>query len=298
MEGRMERRAKVELFEQIRRDYEFSGGTIRSLAKKFGVHRRLVRQALEHALPPERKPVHRPCPKLAPAKAFIDGILEADQKAPRKQRHTAHRIYVRLSQERPECRLAESTVRGYVRQRKHELGLLSRVTCVPQCYGWGEQAQIDWYEAYAELDGERVKAQVFAMRSMMRSMASGGAFHCAYPHATQQAFLEAHELGFAYCGGVFGTLRYDNLGSAVKRILRGYQREEHIRFIAFRSHWGFAASFCTPLEPQEKGGCPLGGWRVKSVTSGAIIGCRCPRRPTGESSISSCWRRVSRMKRA
>ena len=67
----------------------------------------------------------------------------------------------------------------------------------------------------------------------MRSMASGGAFHVAYYHATQQAFLEAHELAFNYFGGVFRRLRYDNLKSAVKKILRGHQREETERLIAF-----------------------------------------------------------------
>ena len=100
------------------------------------------------------------------------------------------------------------------------------------------------------LAGERVKLQVFAMRSM----ASGAAFHCAYLHATQQAFLEAHELAFAYFGGVFRKLRYDNLTSAVKKILRGHRREETARFVAFRSHWRFEAEFCTPAEPHEKGG--------------------------------------------
>jgi hypothetical protein len=79
-------------------------------------------------------------------------------------------------------------------------------------------------------------------------------FHCAYPRATQQAFLEVHERAFAYFGGVFRRLRYDNLGSAVKKILRGQQREETIRFIAFRSHWRFEASFCTPGQGHEKGG--------------------------------------------
>jgi hypothetical protein len=88
----------------------------------------------------------------------------------------------------------------------------------------------------------------------MRSMASGGAFHCSFPHASQQAFLEAHERAFAYFGGVFGLCRYDNLKSAVKKILRGHQREETTRFIAFRSHWGFQSDFCTPGEGHEKGG--------------------------------------------
>lgn len=54
----------------------------------------------------------------------------------------------------------------------------------------------------------------------MRGMASGGAFHCAFPHATQQAFLEAHELAFAFFCGVFRKLRYDHLTSAAKKILR------------------------------------------------------------------------------
>ena len=67
----------------------------------------------------------------------------------------------------------------------------------------GVEAQIDWYESYADLSGERVKLQVFAMRSL----ASGAAFHYAYLHATQQAFLEAHELAFAYFGGVFRSRR-------------------------------------------------------------------------------------------
>ena len=88
----------------------------------------------------------------------------------------------------------------------------------------------------------------------MRSMASGAAFHRAYLHATQQAFLEAHELAFADFGGVFRLLRYDNLASAVRKILRGYRREETVRFMAFRSHWRFAAEFCTPGEGHEKGG--------------------------------------------
>jgi hypothetical protein len=92
--------------------------------------------------------------------------------------------------------------------------------------------------------------QVFAMRSM----ASGAAFHRAYLHATQQAFLEAHEHAFAYFGGVFTMLRYDDLASAVRKILRGHRREETVRFMAFRSHWRFAAEFCTPGEGHEKGG--------------------------------------------
>ena len=64
-----------------------------------------------------------------------------------------------------------------------------RALCVPQSYQLGQEAQVDWYEAWAELSGTQVPLQVFSMRSM----ASGAAFHRAYHRATQQAFLDAHE---------------------------------------------------------------------------------------------------------
>src|SRR5450756_1188542 len=244
------RRASVELFEAIRREYEFGVGTIQGVARKLGVHRRMVREALGSAVPAERPAAKRSRPRLGPLAGFIDGILEADRKAPRKQRHTARRIYVRIGQEYPGCVVAESTVRQYVRERRAALGLLARETFVPQSYAWGEEGQVDWYEAEADLGDERVKLQVF----VLRSMASGAAFHRAYHRATQQAFLEAHQLAFHYLGGIFHRLRYDNLPAAVKRILRGFRREETARFVAFRSHWRYESEFCNPGEAHEKGG--------------------------------------------
>lgn len=244
------RKANVELFEEMRREYEFGIGTIVGVARKFGVHRRLVREALSRAIPTEKPTPPRKRPHLGPLEAYIDAILDADRQVPRKQRHTAHRIFTRIGQERPECPIAESTVRAYVRERRRALGLLAQEIFVPQSYAWGVEAQADWYEAVAALAGERIMLQVFTMRSM----ASGAAFHRAYRHATQQAFLEAQQLAFHYFGGVFRRVRYDNLTSAVKKILRGFRREETARFVAFRSHWGFQAEFCTPKEAHEKGG--------------------------------------------
>jgi transposase len=243
-------KAKVELFEQLRREYEFGIGTVQGVAAKFGVHRRMVRQAIAGALPPPHRYPQRARPKLDAVASFIDAVLEEDRRAPRKQRHTARRIHRRIRKEFPSTPVAESTVRNHVRERRRQLGLVPRETFVPQSHPWGREAQVDWYEAWADLGGERVKVQVFAMRAM----ASGAAFHRAYLHATQQAFLEAHERAFAYFGGVFRLLRYDNLASAVRKILRGHRREETARFVAFRSHWRFAAEFCTPGEGHEKGG--------------------------------------------
>ena len=88
---------------------------------------------------------------------------------------------------------------------------------MPQSYQPGQEGQVDWYEAWAELAGAPTLLQVFTLRSM----ASGAAFHRAYERATQQAFLEAHEHAFNYFQGVLSLLRYDNLKAVVKKILRG-----------------------------------------------------------------------------
>ena len=78
----------MERFEQMRREYEHGVGTIKGVARKFGVHRRMVREAIGNAIPAPRKQPERDKPKLGAVSGWIDGILEADRKAPRKQRHT------------------------------------------------------------------------------------------------------------------------------------------------------------------------------------------------------------------
>jgi hypothetical protein len=96
----MDRRTKVELFEEIRREYTHGTGTIQGVSRKLGVHRRMVRQALSCATPPERKQAVRSRPSLGPVMDFIEGILCGDERAPKKQRHTARRIWRRIQQER------------------------------------------------------------------------------------------------------------------------------------------------------------------------------------------------------
>ena len=98
-------------------------------ARKLGVHRREVRQALLSAVPMDRKVPERERPKLSAAVPFIDEILEADRKAPRKQRHTAHRIWMRLRREMPAVEVAESTVRSMSDSARSPWALLGMRLC-------------------------------------------------------------------------------------------------------------------------------------------------------------------------
>ena len=176
---------------------------------------------LQSPLPPaKRGPVSRPAPKLGAYRELIDAWLIADVDAPRKQRHTSKRIWRRLVDEHG-ADVAETTVRDHVRKRRRELGHAPGDVFVPQVNAPAVTAEVDWGQADVDLAGARVTVHVFFMRSCF----SGAAFSMASPVETQQAFLEGHAQAFAWFGGVFEEVRYDNLGSAVKKVLKGRRRD-------------------------------------------------------------------------
>jgi transposase len=243
--------SKVELYEAIRKQHRDEGASIRELARRHGVHRRTVREALACAIPSPRKASERACPSLGPYEATIRQWLTEDLSAPRKQRHTARRVYQRL---RDECgaQVAESTVRAKVAQIKTELGDCLRDVTISQAHGPGEEAEADFAELYARIGGVLIGLWMFAMRLSH----SGRAFHVIFSHQAQEAFFEGHVLAFEHFGGVPARIRYDNLKDAVTRILVGRDRVENERFVALRSHYGFDSFFCEPgiKGAHEKGG--------------------------------------------
>ena len=271
--------SRVELFEQIRRDHDNEGLSIRALAERHGVHRRTVRAALESPLPaPRKRPEGRPAPALGPYRALIDGWLEADRKAPRKQRHTARRVWRRLVDEHG-ARVAERTVREYVAARRRELGEPGEVF-VPQIHQAGMEAEVDWGEAQVVLAGRQVTVQLFYLRPCF----SGAAFCMAFRRCTQQAFLEGHVQAFDRFGGTFALVRYDNLRSAVKLVLRGRRREETDRFIALRSHYLYESSF---TRRARRARTRRAASRARSGAFVATTWSRSPRSPTWPSSTRS-----------
>ncbi|MBA3748407.1 MAG: IS21 family transposase, partial [Solirubrobacterales bacterium] len=242
----------MEQFEQIRRDRDREALSIRALAERHGVHRRAVREALASSLPPVRRvPVGRPAPRLGAYRELIDEWLAADREAPRKQRHTSKRIWRRLVDEHG-ADVAETTVRDHVRKRRRELGVAARDVFVPQIHAPGQTAEVDWGEADVDLAGTRMRVHLFFMRSCF----SGAAFSMASPVETQQAFLEGHAHAFDWFDGVFEEVRYDNLGSAVKKVLKGRRRIESDRFVSMRSHYLYESIFTTVgiAGAHEKGG--------------------------------------------
>jgi transposase len=244
----------VELFESIRRQHRDEGLSIRELAGRHHVHRRTVRQALISAVPPQRKAPERAAPALGAHEAMVRAWLEADLEVPRKQRHTARRVWQRLCEE-VDAEVAESTVRALVGRIRAELGL-DAAACgvtIPQDHRPGEEAECDFGEFYAWIAGAQLRLYLFVMRLSF----SGRGFVVAFANQAQEAFLEGHVLAFEHFGGVpAGQIRYDNLKDAVRRILVGRDRVETERFIALRSHYGFDSFFCEPgiKGAHEKGG--------------------------------------------
>ena len=256
--------SRVELFEQIRRAQRLDPDvSIRALAARFGTHRRTVREALETARPAPRKTPVRPAPVLDQWKPLIDGWLVADRQAPRKQRHTARRIWERLVDEHGAV-LSESAVRHYVPKAKERLGLAAVEVMVPQTHPLGAEAEVDWGEARFVLEGQLVAGCLF----VMRLSASGKTFRRAYVNEAQDSFLDAHVRAFEFFGGVPGRVRYDNLKTAVIKVLQGRDRQENERFVALRSHYGFDSFFCRPGidGAHEKGGVEgeIGRFRRKA----------------------------------
>ncbi len=234
----------VELYAKIRRAVMVDGLSRRAAARRFGIHRNTIAKMLQFSIPPGYRRRERPVSKkLGPHMAWIDGVLERDRSVHKKQRHTAHRIFERLRDER-------GFSGGYtiVREYVAEQALRSREMFVPLSHRPGH-AQADFGEADGYIAGKKVRFHYFCMDLPH----SDGCFVKAYPAETAEAFCDGHVAAFDFFGGVPQSILYDNTRLAVAKIVKGGQRLRSQMFAELQSHYLFDDLFGRPGKGNDKG---------------------------------------------
>ena len=199
---------QVEMYARVRRACMVEGMSVREASRVFGLHRDTVRKMLTYSAAPgyrRQNPSRRP--KLEPFTGVINRILEDDLGRPRKQRHTAKRIFERL---RDEYRFdgQYTIVKDYVREHRRR----SQEMFVPLSHAPGH-AQCDFGEALVVIGGVERKAHCFVLDLPH----SDGCFVKAYPAETTETFLDGHVSVFAFLGGVPQSILYDNTKLAWRR---------------------------------------------------------------------------------
>ncbi len=234
----------MDLYGRVRRACHVEGMNKSEAARLFGINRKTVSKILEHSVPPgyrRSKPPVRP--KLDPFSPIIDRILEEDRGVPKKQRHTAKRIFERLRDEHGFTgRL--TIVTDYVREKKRR----TREVFVPLAHAPGH-AQVDFGEALGEIGGAMRKIRYFAMALPH----SDAFFMKAYPAETTEAFCDGHVSAFAFFGGVPRSILYDNTTIAVAKILGDGTRQRTRVFSELQSHYLFEDRFGRPGKGNDKG---------------------------------------------
>ncbi|HSM53398.1 MAG TPA: IS21 family transposase [Erythrobacter sp.] len=234
----------VELYGRVRYAVRIEGLSERAAARRFGIDPRTVSKMLKFSVPPGYRRTKLPVrPKLDPFVAIIDRILGDDRSRPRKQRHTAKRIFERLRDENGftgGITIVKDYVAGW-RQRAQEM-------FVPLVHAPGH-AQVDFGEAVGIIGGIERKIHFFAFDLPH----SDACLVVGYPAETTEAFCDGHVRAFAFFGGVPKSILYDNTRIAVARILGGGKRQRTRVFAELQSHYLFEDRFGRPGKGNDKG---------------------------------------------
>jgi transposase len=234
----------MELWSEIRRRVVAGELSLRQACSQYGLNVRTVRKIVRHPEPPPfRAPQPRAKPVLGPFLPIIQQILDDDQHAPPKQRHTARRIYERLRDEHdyPGC---PSIVRDAVRACKQS----QAEVFVPLLHPPGE-AQCDFGRAEVVVAGVRHTAALFVLTLPH----SNARFGCLFPRECTETFHEGHARAFAFFGGVPARISYDNSRIAVAKLTGPHERRLTKEFLRLQSHFAFNAFFCRVRQAHEKG---------------------------------------------
>lgn len=234
----------MDLYLKVRQAHFQDGLSGRQIARDFGISRDSVAKMLAYSEPPGYRrtaPIRRP--KLDAFTDQIDQWLAEDKVRPRKQRHTAKRIFERL---RDECGFdgGYTIVKDYVRTRKRT----GKEMFVPLSHPPGH-AQADFGEALVVIGGVEQKARFFAFDLPH----SDACYVRAYPAATTEAWLDGHVHAFAFFGAVPQSILYDNDRCLVARIMPDGTRDRTQRFSAMLSHYVIRDRYGRPGKGNDKG---------------------------------------------
>jgi transposase len=234
----------MELWSEVRRHVLTGELSKRQACQKYKLHWDTLTKILGHSEPPGyRKNSPREKPVLGPFVAIIHQILEADRKAPPKQRHTAKRILERLRDEHGYC-----GGRTIVQEEVHRWRQRSAEVFMPLKHPPGE-AQVDFGSATVVYRGQERKAAVFVM-----SLPYSDALFCQiFPRECTETFQEGHRRAFEFFGGVPNRITYDNTKIAVTKVLQKRDRTLTREFLRLESHYLFEHHFCLVRRPTEKG---------------------------------------------
>lgn len=199
-------------------------------------------------VPEPKSPGNKGCSKLDPFKPVIDQWLEEDKKVPRKQRHSAKRIFHRLRKETEEFDASYRIVAEYVAAKKRELNLSRKEGFIPLEHHPGE-TQADFGSAEFFENGRKWSGKYLVI---------------SFPHSNigfpqlnygenMECLLEGLDTIFRYIGGVPVEIWFDNTSTIVTDIMKGGGRSLTDRFIRFREHYGFQTVFMNPNSGWEKG---------------------------------------------
>jgi transposase len=234
----------VELYAQVRYAVQIQGLSQREAARRFGIDPRTVAKMMRFSVPPGYRRTKPPVkPKLDPFLPIIDQILADDKGRPKKQQHTAKRIFERLRAEHGftgGITIVKDYVAGW-RQRSQEV-------FVPLAHPPGH-AQADFGEAIAIIGGNERKIHFFAFDLPH----SDACFVMAYPAETTEAFCDGHVKAFEFFGGIPLSILYDNTKIAVARILGDGTRQRTKTFSELQSHYLFLDRFGRPAKGNDKG---------------------------------------------
>jgi transposase len=234
----------MELWTEIRRRVLTSEISKREACRQYQIHWLTLKKILAHEEPPgyrRSRPPRRP--KIEPVLPVIRAILDADQAAPKKQRHTAHRIWQRLRDE-------HGFTGGYtiVKDAVREMQVGRQEVFLPLSHPPGE-AQMDFGFAEVTVQGVATPVALFVL-----SLPYADAVYCqAFPRECAEVFLEGHARAFAFLGGVPRRIAYDNTKTAVARVTGSRSRQVTREFQRLQSHYLFAPHFCLVRRPNEKG---------------------------------------------